>query len=129
MTRAIVTSGVAFPTEVELSSGRTMSFDEPSALGGQDSAPTATEGVTASLAACTVGTLRIYADRKGWDLEGLEVTVDTTYEGPNPKLFEVTVSVPDRFDDHQATRLLRIAGKCPVHRLLAAAPEAQVTQA
>ncbi len=129
MTRATVTTGVAFPTKVELSNGRTMSFDEPSSLGGQDSAPTATEGVTASLAACTVATLRIYADRKGWDLEGLEVTVDTTYEGPNPKLFEVAVSIPDRFDDDQTARLLRIAGKCPVHRLLAEATEIHVKPA
>lgn len=129
MTRAIVTSGVTFPTEVELSAGRTMNFDEPPALGGQDSAPTATEGVSASLAACTIATLRIYADRKGWDLEGLEVTVDTTYEGPNPKLFAVTLGIPDRFDDDQAARLLRIAGKCPVHRLLAEATEVQVKPA
>lgn len=129
MTRATVTTGSNLPTTVELSSGHVMTFDLNQSEGGVGSAPTSTEGVSASLASCTVGTLRVYADRKGWDLEGLEVTVETTYEGPNPKLFEVTVTVPDRFDEDQTSRLLAIAAKCPVHRLLAEATEVRVAPA
>lgn len=129
MKRAVVKTGPALPTEVELSSGHTVTFDLAESAGGTGSAMTSTEGVSASLASCTVGTLRIYADRKGWDLDGLEVTVDTTYEGPNPKLFEVTVGIPDRFDEDQTARLLVIAAKCPVHRLLAEATEVRVSPA
>ncbi len=129
MTRAVATTGSKLPTEVELSSGQVMTFDLGESAGGTGSAPTSTEGVSASLAACTVGTLRVYADRKGWDLEGLEVAVDTTYDGPNPKLFEVTVGIPDRFDEDQTARLLKIAAKCPVHRLLSEATEIRVKPA
>ncbi|MBK5231946.1 MAG: OsmC family protein [Thermoleophilia bacterium] len=129
MTRAVATTGSKLPTEIELSSGHILTFDLGEDHGGQGLGPHSTEGVSASLAACTVGTLRVYADRKGWDLEGLEVAVDTTYDGPNPKLFEVTVGIPDRFDEEQTARLLTIAGKCPVHRLLAEATEVRVTPA
>jgi putative redox protein len=126
MTRAVVTTGPDFPTRVETSTGHTLDFDEPESLGGRASAPTATEGVSASLAACTAGTLRVYADRKGWDLAGLEVAVDTTYDGPNPVRFEVTVGLPDGLTADQCERLLRVAGRCPVHRLLAEATEVRV---
>jgi len=126
--RAVVTSGADTPNVVELSSGHTLTFDLGKAGGGEGRGPSSTEGVSASLAACTAGTLKIYADRKGWDLDGLEVSVETTYDGPNPKLFEVSVGLPDRFDDDQIARLMRIAGKCPVHRLLAEATEVTVSQ-
>jgi putative redox protein len=126
VTRAVTTTGSKMPTEIELSSGHTLTFDLGENSGGHGLGPTSTEGVSASLAACTVGTLRVYADRKGWDLEGLETTVDTTYDGPNPKLFEVTLGFPDHLDDEQVAKLLVIAGKCPVHRLLAEATEVQV---
>ena len=115
--------------EVELSSGHTMAFDLGESTGGSGAAPTSTEGVSAALAACTVGTLRVYADRKDWDLEGLTVSVDTTYDGPVPTLFEVTVGIPDRFDKDQKARLLVIAAKCPVHKILAGTTEVAVKKA
>ncbi|MGK2932328.1 MAG: OsmC family protein [Solirubrobacterales bacterium] len=128
MTRAVVTSGANTPMEVEIE-GRTMTFDLGESTGGTGTAPTSTEGVSASLAACTVGTLRVYADRKGWDLEGLTVAVDTTYDGPVPSLFELTVGIPDRFDEDQTARLMAIAAKCPVHKILAGATDVRVRTA
>ena len=118
MTRAVVKSGSQTPMEVEIS-GRRMMFDLGESTGGRGAAPTSTEGVSAALAACTVGTLRVYADRKGWDLEGLTVSVDTTYDGPVPSVFDVTVGIPGRFDEEQKSKLLSIAAKCPVHKTLA----------
>ncbi len=126
MTRATVVSGANFPNRVELSNGLSVTFDVPGDEPG--AGPTSTQGVSASLAACTAGTLRLYADRKGWDLDGLKVEVETTYEGPNPKLFQVTVGLPEGLDDDQRIRLMRVAGKCPVHRLLAEAIEVVVEE-
>ena len=114
--------------EVEIE-GRTMTFDLGEGSGGTGAAPTSTEGVSASLAACTVGTLRVYADRKGWDLEGLSVSVDTTYDGPVPGFFDVTVDIPERFDQEQAAKLMVIAAKCPVHKILAGATQVRVNKA
>lgn len=91
--------------------------------------PSSTEGVSAALASCTAVTLNIYASRKGWDLTGLEVTVETAYEGPNPSLFKVRVSYPEQLAENQIERLARIAARCPVHRLIAEATPIEVLTA
>ena len=63
----------------------------------------------------------MYAGRKEWDLGKVEVTVE--YETPRadtaPRL-DVRIRIPAELSDEQRERLLVIAGKCPVHRTLAA---------
>ena len=117
MTRATVTTGAGLPSQVELDSGLTLTFDQKAETGAQ-AGPSSTEGVSAALASCTAVTLGIYAERKQWDLTGLKVSVRTTYEGPNPSLFKVEVAYPPHLDAGQVERLERIATRCPVHRLL-----------
>jgi putative redox protein len=118
MTTATVTTGPNLPSRVELGSGLSVVFDE-TAAGKNQAGPSSTEAVSAALASCTAVTLNVYSARKGWDLTGLEVTVETEYEGPNPSIFRVSVSYPDHLDPDQLARLERIATRCPVHRLLA----------
>ena len=128
-TTARVTTGPDLPCEVELSAGdrtQTIVFDQPGPLSDGEAGPTSSQAVSAALASCTAVTLRVYADRKEWDLTGLEVEVMTEYEGPNPSLFTVSVSWPDHLDEEQRERLSRIAGRCPVHRLLAEATQVEV---
>jgi putative redox protein len=91
--------------------------------------PSSTEGVSAALASCTAITLNVYAARKGWDLSGLEVSVDTQYDGPNPALFKVAVTYPPALAGDQIERLERIATRCPVHRLIAEATPIEVSTA
>jgi len=120
-TKATVTTGANLPAEVDLEAGgtvRTVIFDQAGDLSDGAAGPTSTQAVSAALASCTAVTLRIYAERKGWNLDGLEVGVTTVYEGPNPNLFTVTLGWPDHLEPDQIERLERIAGKCPVHRLL-----------
>lgn len=107
--------------EVEVD-GHVVVVDEPTEAGGTDAGPSPTRLLAASLASCTAITVGMYADRKGWDIEGLEVAVD--FEGP-PERGEqaelvVTLALPDGLTDEQAERMEKIAGKCPVHRVLAA---------
>ncbi|HYU15999.1 MAG TPA: OsmC family protein [Candidatus Acidoferrum sp.] len=97
--------------------------DEPEDEGGDDAGPRPTELLAASLASCTAMTIEMYADRKGWDLGKVEVTVQ--YEVPStetPPKFDVTIRTPlqDALTDEQRERILVIAGKCPVHRTLKA---------
>lgn len=125
MTTAKVTTGPDLPSKVELDSGITVIFDE-AAAGENQAGPSSTEAVSAALASCTAVTLNVYAARKGWDLAGLEVSVETEYNGPNPSLFKVTVSFPDHFDADQLARLEQIATRCPVHRLLTEETAAEV---
>jgi putative redox protein len=116
--KATVTTGAALPCRVELSSDKTVVFDQPGSDSDGKLGPTSTEGVSAALASCTAVTLGIYADRKGWSLEGLVVEVTTLYEGPNPNQINVAITWPEHLEPEQIERLQRIAGKCPVHRLL-----------
>jgi len=127
---ATVTTGPGLPSRVELNTGVTVVFDQPhEGRDGDLEGPSSTEGVSAALASCTAVTLNVYASRKGWDLTGLEVSVETDYEGPNPTLFKVTVDFPDHLDADQVERLERIATRCPVHRLLAEATPIEVLTA
>lgn len=128
-TTARVTTGPDLPSNVELTAGdriTTVVFDQPGPLSDGLAGPTSTQAVSAALASCTAVTLRVYADVKEWDLTGLEVVVATEYEGPNPSLFTVSIEWPGHLDDDQRERLTRIAGRCPVHRLLAEATPVEV---
>ena len=92
--------------------------DEPPALGGDDSAPTPYELLAAALAACVVTTIRMYARRKGWELD--DVGVDAVFGGdPRDPRCSFTVHLPDDLDDERRERLERVAQACAVHRALA----------
>jgi putative redox protein len=113
--------------DVEIQGGHTVVLDEPIADGGANEGPSPTRTLAAALAACTAITAEMYANRKGWDLGALEVEVDISYDGPTPNAFDVTLHCPADLDDEQLDRLLRVAGKCPVHRLLAQQTTVKIT--
>lgn len=114
-----------FAHEVELEGGHELIVDEPADRGGTDTGPRPTQLLAASLAACTAITVEMYADRKGWDVGKIEVDVDYEYEGPVPSTFMVGVRLPLALGDEQRQRLLAVAARCPVHKVLAG--EAKVT--
>jgi putative redox protein len=105
--------------EVDLDGGHELIVDEPADRGGSDTGPRPTQLLAASLAGCTAITIEMYADRKGWDVGAMEVTVEMEYEGPVPSLFNVSLALPEQLDDEQRRRLLAIAARCPVHRVIA----------
>jgi putative redox protein len=107
-----------FTHDVEIEGGHTLVIDEPVDDGGGDQGPSPTRTLGAALASCTAITAEMYADRKGWDLGALEVEVEIAYDGAAPTSFDVTLRCPGELDEEQMQRLLRIAAKCPVHRLL-----------
>ncbi|MEX2106554.1 MAG: OsmC family protein [Solirubrobacterales bacterium] len=109
----------AFAHEVEIEGGHTIVVDEPPEVGGSDLGPRPTRLLAASLAGCTAITMELYAERKGWDLGALEVEVDVAFEKANPTSFAVTLHLPAELDDEQRRRLVVIAGKCPVHKVIA----------
>jgi putative redox protein len=103
--------------------------DEPKEVGGGDEGPSPYDLVTAGLGACTSMTLRMYADRKEWPLESVEVrlTHDKVHASDckacsqqDGKLDKITrdITVEGDLSDEQVQRLLEIADKCPVHKTL-----------
>lgn len=99
-------------------SARTHTFaaDEPTDVGGTDTAPTPVELLMGSLASCTAITLRMYAQRKAWPLEDVKVQVHYTAK-PTPSMVK-HIAVTGPLDDLQRARLLEIAELCPVAKLL-----------
>ena len=98
--------------------------DEPADLGGTDMGPTPFEYLAAALGSCTSITVRMYANRKGWPLEGITVDVDhekseTADEtGWKTDIYTRRIKFQGPLDEDQVARLLEIADKCPVHRSL-----------
>jgi putative redox protein len=107
-----------FAHDVEIEGRHTIRVDEPENAGGTDAGPAPTRLVAAGLAACTAITMEMYAERKGWELGPVEVETDVTYDGYAPTAFAVTLRLPAGLSEEQRLRLLQIAAKCPVHRLL-----------
>ena len=117
-----------FTTEMKVGN-HYMTADEPTSYGGNDFGPSPYELVSAGLSACTAMTLQMYAKRKDWHIDNVEV--HTTYskthaldcedcESPNAKIdtFHREIKITGNFDDKQMDRLLQIADKCPVHKTL-----------
>lgn len=112
--------------DVEIEGGHTIRVDEPAAAGGTDTGPSPTRLVAAGLASCVAVTTEMYAERKGWDLGSVEVDVDVTYRDYSPLSFAVTLRLPAGLSDEQLERLLVVAGKCPVHKLIAGETEVRI---
>lgn len=93
--------------------------DEPTDLGGQDLGFSPADLITASLGACTCATLRMYANRKGWDLTDVKVEVQFERDNINNKShFTRTIELFGNLDETQKQRLLTIANGCFIHKTL-----------
>ncbi len=122
------TGASGFKTSIQVR-GFELLADEPASAGGSESGPTPYDFLAASLGACTSMTLRMYADRKKWPLEGVTTSVShdrihaadcedcESSEGRLDRLSrEIVVEGP--LDSEQKARLLEIADRCPVHKTL-----------
>lgn len=92
--------------------------DEPIDLGGKNSGPTPTDFLAASLASCTSITLRMYANRKEWEIEDIQVTVVLNNEDKANPTLDRTIALIGDLDESQQKRMLTIANACPLHKLL-----------
>ena len=114
----------------QIQTGRHMLIgDEPEEVGGEDLGPSPYQLLTSALGACTAMTMRMYADRKGWDINQIRVhlnhekkhsddCVDCEKSTSKIDHFERLIEIDSQLEDSQITRLLEIANKCPVHRTL-----------
>ena len=132
MAMVVVRSQEGLRQEIEAGRHRLVA-DHPVSGGGADAGPDPYALLLAALGACTSMTLRLYAQRKGWALDG--VTVELSHakvhaadcadcEGATGlgviDRIERRIRVRGRLDSTQVARLAEIARKCPVHKTLTA---------
>lgn len=112
MTHAHASIGqTPYATRIEVG-GHKLTADEPEALGGRGAGFAPYDLLLSSLAACTAITLRMYADRKGWPLETLDI--DLRLIGAGDERHIRRVLRPVGLDDEQVARLADVAERTPV---------------
>jgi len=107
--------------------------DEPIADGGTDAGPKPFELLASALVACTAMTVRMYANRKQFPLDSIDVEVtvlkaDVDAGRPRDR-FVRTVTLGGALTDEQRQKCLEIAKKCPVGRTLEAGADIDTTLA
>jgi uncharacterized OsmC-like protein/alpha-beta hydrolase superfamily lysophospholipase len=126
--RVHTVSGRPFTNEITVGPHRLVA-DEPEHAGGDDAGPSPYDLLLASLGACTSMTLRMYARRKKWPLDQVEVTLEQRAlhardcedcVSEDGHVLEITrrIRLSGTLDEDQRTRLMEIADRCPIHRAI-----------
>lgn len=101
------------------------SSDEPVDNGGQDLGPTPSDLMLSSLASCKLITMKMYADRKGWDIGELAIELKFLERGEKT-VVEKRISFDSSVPDDQKERLTEISGRCPMAKMVKNAIEFKI---
>lgn len=122
MTKSIITKIGKDPYRTEIHvQPHVILADEPKDMGGRDLGPAPAELLLSSIGSCKVITMRMYADRKQWDLTGAEISLSIskqTGELQDTNFIKCHIRLDGNLDETQRQRLLKIADKCPIHKIL-----------
>jgi len=100
--------------------GNTWRADEPVEDGGGNTGPAPHRLLLSALGACTAITVQMYASRKQWPLQHVDVELQFNPDGTPESGNDITrkITLHGELDDEQRERLLQIANKCPIHKVL-----------
>jgi putative redox protein len=105
-----------------------LNADEGQTLGGKDSGPGPYDLLVAALSACTVITLRMYAERKHWPVDAVHADVHFVREDDNQRI-DRRLRIEGNVDDEQRKRMAEIAERTPVTLTLKRGLEIRTTLA
>lgn len=109
-----------YRTEIQWRNGIFIT-DELEALGGKDLGPDPMSLLVSSLIACTIATLRMYIDRKAMDIPEITASANLYQmieNGETIPCFEKEIDFHSDLEPEVKARLLKIAGNCPVSKIL-----------
>lgn len=112
---------MAAPMRHEIHVGRNnLATDATVAEGGEGSGPDPHDLYDSALGACKALTVLWYANKKGIPVENIEVTVerDKSAERSGTYRLSAELAVTGNLTQAQRQELLRVAGKCPIHKLM-----------
>jgi len=117
-----------YRTEITSDSGNILIADEPQDMGGKNLGFSPAELLASSLASCTLITLRMYINRKGWDISEINIKVDFERDvEQNVSSFIRKIEITGEIDETQRQKLHIIADKCPIHKILTHTNKIQTT--
>jgi putative redox protein len=102
-----------YKTAIEVG-GHTLTGDEPERNGGANTGPAPYDFLLAGLGACTAITLRMYADRKQWPMDAVDVALHLAPAADGALLVKRVLTFHGALDPAQKARMLEIADKTPV---------------
>ena len=97
-----------------------ISTDLAKDLGGEGSGPSPHDLYDAALGACKAMTVLLYAKRKGFPVEGIEVAIERDASQEHAGIYRLATELTLTGDLSTAQRqeLVRVAHKCPIQRLM-----------
>ncbi|MEA9412270.1 MULTISPECIES: OsmC family protein [unclassified Flavobacterium] len=117
-----------YRTEIKSASGNIVIADEPQEMGGKNLGFSPSELLASALASCTLITLRMYIDRKQWDVTEINISVDFERNSEqNVSLLNRKIEITGNVEETQKERLLKIANSCPIHKTLTNTIQIQTT--
>ncbi|MDL2143168.1 OsmC family protein [Flavobacterium tructae] len=117
-----------YRTEITSASGNIVIADEPQEMGGKNLGFSPSELLASSLASCTLITLRMYINRKQWEITEINIKVDFERDlDQKISLFTRKIEIIGEVDDKQRQRLETIANSCPIHKTLTNSIEIKTT--
>jgi putative redox protein len=121
LARAVGSTGSTVPAyRVDLRVGpHQLVADEPADAGGADVGPSPFGLLVSALVSCTATTLRMYAERKGWELGSVEVDARYDVDEDGRSSIHRTITVPSDLGGDRLDGLARIAERTPVTRAVA----------
>ena len=111
---------------IQSPSGNIIMADEPKEKGGLDKGFSPKELLASALAACTSATVRIFCNRKEWDLKNVHVQIELIEE-EGKTIFNRKLQLEGNLDEAQRRALLNVANACPIHKILTHAINVETT--